>query len=76
MNIKLFLKGLLLYTTFIVGMLAAMGIDSIYDKGYFVWTIIIVAGLIYWCKKVITEEEFNTLSLYDFFMRQGLLKED
>lgn len=66
MNIKLFLKGLLLYTTFIVGMLAAMGIDSIYDKGYFVWTIIIVAGLIYWCKKVITEEEFNILSLNNF----------
>lgn len=69
MNIKLFLKGLLLYTTFIVCMLAAMGIDSLYDKGYFVWTIIIVAGFIYWCKKVITEEEFNTLSLGSFLRR-------
>ena len=72
MNIKLFLKALLLYTTFIVCMFAAMGIDSLYDKGYFVWTIIIVAGLIYWCKKVITEEEFNTLSFDNFFKRHRL----
>lgn len=69
MNIKLFLKGLLLYTTFIVCMLAAMGIDSLYDKGYFMWTIIIVAGLIYWCKEVITEEEFNTLSPDKLFQK-------
>ena len=69
MNIKLFLKGILFYITFATCMLAAASIDSLCDKGYLVETIIIVAGLIYWCKKSITEEEFNTLSLDNFFKK-------
>lgn len=66
MSITLFLKGLLLYVTTLLCMLAVISIDSLCDQGYFMWTIIIVAGLIYWCKKVITEEEFNTLSFTNF----------
>ncbi len=67
MNIKLFLKGVLFYTTFLVCMLAIMGIDSLYDNGYFLETILVVGGLIYLCKKIISEEEFNILSLDKFF---------
>lgn len=67
MNTKLFLKGVLLYITFIVCMLAIGGIDSLYDNGYFFETILVAGGLIYLCKKTISEEEFNILSLYKFF---------
>ena len=67
MNTKLFLKGVLLYTTFIVCMLAIGGIDSLYDNGYFFETIFVVGGLIYLCKKTISEEEFNILTLYRIF---------
>lgn len=63
MNIKLFLKGVLLYVTLLICMLTAMGIDSLYDQGYIIQTIIIIVGLIYWCKKTITMEEINILFL-------------
>lgn len=72
MNTKLFLKGVLLYTTFIVCMLAIGGIDSLYDNGYFFETILVVGGLIYLCKKTISEEEFNILSLDKFFSKHNL----
>lgn len=72
MNTKLFLKGVLLYTTFIVCMLAIVGIDSLYDNGYFFETILVVGGLIYLCKKTISEEEFNILSLDKFFSKHNL----
>lgn len=72
MNIELIFKGMLLYVTFIVCMLVMAGIDSIYDNGYFVEAILIVAGLIFWCKKVITEEEFKILSLDNFFNKHNL----
>lgn len=63
MNIRLFLKGVLLYTTFIVYILSAMGIDDIYNKGYFLIDIVICAGLIYACYKTINKEELTTLLL-------------
>lgn len=72
MNTKLFLKGVLLYTTFIVCMLAIGGIDSLYDNSYFFETIIVVVGLVYLCKKAISEEEFNILSLDKFFSKYNL----
>lgn len=71
MNIKLFFKGLLLYVTIFICMLATMAIESLYDKGYLIYAVIIVTGLIYWCRKIITEKEFNALSLNDFFKRHG-----
>lgn len=72
MNAKLFLKGVLLYITFIVCMLAVGGIDSLYDNGYFFETILVVGGLIYLCKKIISEEEFEILSFDKFFNKHGL----
>lgn len=62
-KIKLVFKGILLYTTFIVCMLSVMGIDDIYDKGYFFIDIVICAGLIYTCYKTINEEEADILTL-------------
>ena len=62
-KIKLVFKGILLYITFIVCVLSAMGIDDIYDKGYFLIDIVICAGLIYSCYKTINEEELNILLL-------------
>lgn len=62
-KIKLVFKGILLYTTFIVCMFSAMGIDDIYDKGYFFIDIVICAGLIYACYKTINEEEADILTL-------------
>ncbi len=67
MKIKLFLKGILLYITFIVSLLAIGGIDSLYNNGYLFETIMIVATLIYLCKEIISEEEFDILSLSKFF---------
>lgn len=61
MNTKLSLKGILLYVTITICILAIGGIDSIYDKGYLIETIIIILSLIYLCKKVITREELKIL---------------
>lgn len=72
MNAKLFLKGVLLYITFTVCMLAVGGIDSLYDNGYFFETILVVSGLIYLCKKTISEEEFEILSFDKFFNKHNL----
>lgn len=60
-TLNLVFKGILLYTTFIVCMLSAMGIDDIYDKGYFFINIVICAGLIYACHKTIRKEEVDIL---------------
>lgn len=62
-KIKLVFKGILLYTTFMVCMFSVMGIDVIYDKGYFFIDIVICAGLIYACYKTINEEEADILTL-------------
>lgn len=65
--VKLIIKGILLYTTFIVAFLYVAGIDSIYDEGYFLIATAIVALLIYICKCTITEEELNILLGDKFF---------
>lgn len=38
-----------------------MGIDDIYDKGYFLIDMVICAGLIYACHKTISKEEVDIL---------------
>lgn len=63
----LVLKGILLYITMIASMLFVGGVDSLYDNGYFFYSIIIVAGLIYACYKVIDKEEFDILTLNKYF---------
>lgn len=66
---KLVLKGVLLWLTAMTVLLSVCGIDSISDKG-FVWlfsTIAIDTMLILACIITITEEEFLTLSGYNWF---------
>ena len=60
-TLNLIFKGILLYTTFIVCILSAIGIDDIYDKRYFFINIVICAGLIYACHKTISKEEVDIL---------------
>lgn len=64
---KLILKGVLLWITAFAVMLFISGVDSIYDNGYFIHSIIVCVVLCYTCYKLISEEEFEILSLYKWF---------
>ena len=64
---KLTIKGIMLWITAFVTILFVSGVDSIYDNGYFFQTIIAVAVMIFFCYKLISEEEFEILSLYRWF---------
>ena len=64
---KLIIKGIMLWITAFVTVLFVSGVDSIYDNGYFFQTIIAVAVMIFYCYKLISEEEFEILSLYRWF---------
>lgn len=64
---KLILKGVLLYVTTFAIMLFILGIDSIYDNGYFIPSIIVCVILYYTCYKLISEEEFEILTIPKWF---------
>ena len=64
---KLIIKGIMLWITTFVAILFVSGVDSIYDNGYFFQTLIAVAVMIFCCYKLISEEEFEILSLYRWF---------
>ena len=64
---KLILKGIMLWITAFVTVLFIAGIDSIYDNGYFFQTLIAVVVMIFCCYKLISEKEFEVLSLYKWF---------
>ena len=64
---KFIIKGMLLWTTAFVTTLFVLGIDSICDNGYFFQTFIAVAVMIFCCCKLISEKEFEVLSLYRWF---------
>lgn len=59
---RLIIKGVLLYVTTLVTLLYMMGIDSIYDNGYFFHGLILVAILIGVCYKTISKEELEILT--------------
>ena len=59
---KLIIKGVLLYVTTLVTLLYMMGIDSIYDNGYFFHGLILVLVLIGVCYKIINKEELEILT--------------
>ena len=63
---KLIIKGMLLYITILVTLIFMMGIDSIYDQGYFFHGLILVAALIFVCYKVINKKELEILTLYKY----------
>lgn len=64
---KLIIKGMLLYVTTLVTLLYMMGIDSIYDNGYFFHGLILVLILIRVCYKTINKEELEILTLSRYF---------
>ena len=63
---KLVMKGMLLYITILATIIFMMGIDSIYDQGYFFHGLILVAALIFVCYKVINKKELEMLTLYKY----------
>lgn len=60
-------KGMLLYMTILVTMIFMMGVDSIYDQGYFFYGIMLVAALVFVCYKTINKEELEILTLSKYF---------
>lgn len=72
-RIKLILKGMLLYVTAFAVMLFILGVDSIYDNGYFIQSLIAIAVMCYVCYKLISEEELEKITLYKWFNK--LMKE-
>ena len=73
MNYKFILKGVLLYITAITVTLFIMGVESIYDNGYFIPSVIICAVLCYTCYKLISEKELKILTFIDNFEEQSNL---
>ena len=63
---KLIIKGMLLYITILVTIIFMMGIDSIYDNGYFFHGLILVLALVGVCYKNINKEELEMLTLYKY----------
>lgn len=64
MKIKLIFKGVLLWVTAFTVILFISGVDGIYDNGYFIHSIIACVILCYTCYKLISEEEFEILTIY------------
>lgn len=64
---RLIAKGVLLYVTILVALLYMMGIDSIYDNGYFFHGLVLVLILIGVCYKAISKEELEILTLNKYF---------
>lgn len=60
---KLIIKGMLLYMTTLVIMMFIIGIDSIYDQGYFFYGIMLIAVLIFMCYKTVNKEELEMLTI-------------
>ena len=63
---KLIIKGMLLYITILATIIFMMGIDSIYDNGYFFHGLILVLVLVGVCYKNINKEELEMLTLYKY----------
>lgn len=66
-TIKLIIKGVLFYTTLLFSILFISGVDSIYDSGYFIPTLIINIVLIILCCKLISIEDLDLLTLNKLF---------
>ncbi len=62
-TIKLIIKGVLLYVTFLLSFFFLAGVDSIYDNGYFLQFIITIISMCYICYKTISKEELKKLTL-------------
>ena len=77
-NIKLILKGILLWVSILIVMLSVCSIDSIADKGYgWLFGIVVLnIMLILACFYTITEEEYKMVSGYNLVNEAFKLDED
>lgn len=77
-NIKLILKGILLWISMFIVIFTICSIDSITDKGYnwLLGTIIINVVFISACIFTITEEEYKIVSGYNLLNKVFNLEED
>ena len=77
-NIKLILKGILLWVSILIVMLSICSIDSIADKGYgWLFSIVVLnIMLILACFYTITEEEYKIVSGYNLVNEAFKLDED
>ena len=77
-NIKLILKGILLWVSILIVMLSICSIDSIADKGYgWLFGIVVLnIMLILACFYTITEEEYKMVSGYNLVNEAFKLDED
>lgn len=66
-RLKIILKGVLLWITTFAVILFMSGVDSIYDNGYFIYSITVCVVLCYACYKLISEEELEILTFYKWF---------
>lgn len=64
---KFILKGVLLWVTAFAVILFLLGVDSLYDNGYFIHALVICIVLCYTCYEIISKKEFEILSLYRWF---------
>ena len=71
---KLIIKGMLLYITILATIIFMMGIDSIYDNGYFFHGLILVLVLVGVYYKTINKEELEMLTLYKYLTDSEELK--
>ena len=71
---KFIIKGILLWTTAFMTILFIAGIDSIYNNGYFFQILTAIIVMIFYCYKLISEKEFEILSLYKWFNK--IIKEE
>lgn len=77
-NIKLILKGILLWFTAIIVLLSVCGIDGIADKsyGWFFGMLVLNIILISACFYTITEEEYKIISGYNLLNKMLKLDKD
>lgn len=61
-RLKLIFKGVLLWVTALVVTFFVSGVDSIYDSGLFIHSIIVCVALCYACYRLISEEEFEIIT--------------
>ena len=66
-TLKLISKGVLLWVTALAILIFILGVESIYEHGYYVHAILICAALYYTCYKVISKEEFDILTFAKLF---------
>lgn len=66
-RLKLILKGMLLWITAFTVIFFLSGADSLYDNGIFIHSFIVCALLCFSCYKLISEEEFEILTLSKWF---------